>query len=61
MGCLEKRPKLRKVDMKFGTWNIWTPYRAGSLITVLREILKYKLDLVGVLEVRWDGCHQTSR
>ena len=25
-----------------------------SLITVLRELARYKLDLVGVLEVRWD-------
>jgi hypothetical protein len=35
--------------------NIRTLYRAGSLITVSREILKYRLDLVGVQEVRWDG------
>jgi hypothetical protein len=30
-------------------------YRAGSLITVAEEISKYKLDLVGVREVRWSG------
>jgi hypothetical protein len=30
-------------------------YRAGSLETVLREVLKYKLDLVGAREIRWDG------
>jgi hypothetical protein len=29
--------------------------KAGSLTTVAEEILKYKLDLVGVHEVRWDG------
>jgi hypothetical protein len=29
-------------------------YRAGSLMTVAKEISKYKLDLVGVQEVRWD-------
>jgi hypothetical protein len=29
-------------------------YRAGSLKTVAEEIPKYKLDLVGVQEVRWD-------
>jgi hypothetical protein len=27
----------------------------GSLLTVLRELLRYKLDLVGVQEVRWEG------
>jgi hypothetical protein len=26
----------------------------GLLITVVKEISKYKLDLVGVQEVRWD-------
>ena len=29
-------------------------YRAGSLATVTRELARYKLDLVGVQEVRWD-------
>jgi hypothetical protein len=30
-------------------------YRAGSLRVVAEEIPKYKLELVGVQEVRWDG------
>jgi hypothetical protein len=30
-------------------------YRAGSLRAVAEEISKYKLDLVGVQEVRWGG------
>jgi hypothetical protein len=30
-------------------------HRAGSLRAVAEEISKYKLDLVGVQEVRWDG------
>jgi hypothetical protein len=29
-------------------------YTAGSLRTVAEEALKYKLNLVGVQEVRWD-------
>jgi hypothetical protein len=29
-------------------------FRAGSLMTVAKEISKYKLDLVGIQEVRWD-------
>jgi hypothetical protein len=29
--------------------------RAGSLRTVGEEISKYKLDLLGVQEVKWDG------
>jgi exonuclease III len=45
------RPKHRKKDMRFGTWNVRS--RAGSLKTVVRELGKYKIDLVGIQEVRW--------
>jgi hypothetical protein len=34
--------------MRFGTWNVKSWYRAGSLA-------RYKLDLEGVQEVRWEG------
>jgi exonuclease III len=51
---MDKRPKLRKIDMRFGTWNVRSLYRAGSLMTVAKEISKYKLDLLGVQEVKWD-------
>jgi exonuclease III len=40
--------------MRFGTWNVRSLYRSGSLKTVVRELGKYKLDLVGVQDVRWD-------
>jgi exonuclease III len=42
------------MDMRFGTWNVRSPYRIGSLTTVARELGKYKLDLVVVQEVRWE-------
>ena len=41
--------------MRFGTWNVRSLYRAGSLTTAARELPRYKLDLVGVQEVRWDN------
>jgi hypothetical protein len=43
--------------MGFGIWNVRSMYRAASLRVVLvgEEISKYKLALVGVEEVRWDG------
>jgi hypothetical protein len=51
--CLAQ-PKHCKLDMRFGTWNVWSLYRSGSLKMVARKLGKYKLDLVGVQEVRWD-------
>jgi exonuclease III len=54
MDSLAKGPKHRKLDMRFDTWNVRSLYRIGSLKAVARELGKYKLDLVGVQEVRWE-------
>jgi hypothetical protein len=51
---LDKCHKLKKMDMRFFAWNVRSLYRAGSLMTVMEVISKFKLDLVGVQEVRWD-------
>jgi len=48
------QPKQRKRDMRFGTWNDRSLYRAGSLTTAARELARYKFRLVGIQEVRWD-------
>jgi hypothetical protein len=40
--------------IRFYTWNVRSPYGAGSIMTAAKEISKYKLYLVGVQEVRWD-------
>jgi exonuclease III len=43
------------MGMRLGTWNVRSLYRAGSLVTVSKELSKYRLDLMGVQEVRWEG------
>jgi hypothetical protein len=40
---LNKRPKLTKMDMRFGMWNVRSLYGEDSLMTVAKEIWKYKL------------------
>jgi hypothetical protein len=42
------------MGMRFGTSNFRSLYKIGSLKTVVRELGKYKLDLVGVQEIRWE-------
>jgi hypothetical protein len=42
------------MDVIFRKWNLRSLYRAGSLITVAKELSKYKLDLMVVQEVIWD-------
>ena len=39
--------------MRFGTCNVNSLYRAGSLTAVVRELERYKIHLVGVQNVRW--------
>jgi hypothetical protein len=41
--------------MRFGTWNVRSLYRVGSLTTAARELARRKLDLVGVQGVGWDN------
>jgi hypothetical protein len=38
---LDRRPKRKNMDMRFGTWNVRSLYRAGSLRTVAEEFSKY--------------------
>jgi hypothetical protein len=44
-----------KRDMRLGTWNVRSLYMSGSLTAAAsRELARYKLDLEGVQEVKWD-------
>jgi hypothetical protein len=40
--------------MRFGTCNVRSLYRAGSLTAAAGVLSRYKLDVVGVQGVRWD-------
>jgi hypothetical protein len=44
----------RRVDMRFGTWNVKKLYSSGSLKTVARGLAKYRLNLLGARGIRWD-------
>jgi hypothetical protein len=46
--------KKRKRDILLGTWKVRSLYRSRSLRAAARELARYKLDVVGVQEVRWD-------
>jgi hypothetical protein len=50
----EASHRKRRRDLILGTWNVRSPYRAGSIAAAARELARYKLDLVGVQKVRWD-------
>jgi hypothetical protein len=44
------------MDMRFGTFNVRSLYKASSLMKVPRQLARYNLDLVGVQKVRWDSA-----
>ena len=46
--------KQREKDKRFGTWNVRSLYKAGLLTATATELARYKLDLVGMQDVRWD-------
>jgi hypothetical protein len=54
---LDKRPKQEKMDMRFGLWNVRSFYRVGSLMTVSRELSRYKLDGRGVAPNLLENTH----
>jgi hypothetical protein len=39
--------------MRLGTRNVRSLYILGSLTAAAKDLARYKLDLVGVQEVRW--------
>ena len=43
-----------QTQIKIGTWEVRSLYRARSLKAVARELARYKLHVAGVQEVRWD-------
>ena len=47
--------------MRCGTLNVRGQYREGSFTAAARELARYKLDLVGVQEVRWDKRAQEGQ
>jgi hypothetical protein len=40
--------------VRFGTWNVRSLNKSGSITAVARDLTMYKLDLVGAQKVRWD-------
>jgi len=50
-------PKKRKMDneMVWGTQNVQTMLQPGKMMENAQEVMKYKLKLVALQEIRWQG------
>jgi hypothetical protein len=41
------------MDAGHGTWNVISLCKAGSLVTILEGVSTFKLDLLGIQEIKW--------
>lgn len=45
---------------RIATWNVRTLYQTGKLAQLLRQFDDYRLDILGIAEVRWTGSGQIT-
>jgi hypothetical protein len=57
MGTFGMTP-IKEIGERIGPLNVRNPYISGSWKTVVNELVKHELDLVGV-QVRWDQSGTT--
>jgi hypothetical protein len=55
------QPKQWRKDVKFGTWNVRSFCRVGTIKSVVGELEEYKLDLVGIQEVGRGGISNSRQ
>ena len=48
-----KKMEKKKSGINIGTWNVRTMMRAGKLENIKREMQKWRIDILGLSEVRW--------
>ena len=46
--------------LRIGNWNTQTMYQTGKTAQVLKEMQRYRLNILGVSEVRWTGADKIS-
>jgi hypothetical protein len=47
-----------QIRTSIGSWNVRTLFQKWKLAQLNREMDRYKLDILGVSEVRWNGSGQ---
>lgn len=48
-----------KKETLIGTWNVRTLYQCGKLAQTINEFDNYRLDILGLSEIRWTGSGKT--
>ena len=56
----KQKQKQKQKFTTIGQWNVRTLYQKGKLAQVNKEIGRYKIEVLGLSEVRWTGVGQMS-
>ena len=51
---------LPKTNTIIGTWNVRTLYACGKVKELTHELDRYRWDILGLAEVRWTSCGETT-
>ena len=49
-----------KLTTRIGTWNVRTLYQSGKCAQVTKEMDRYKIEILGLSEVRWNTSGMTN-
>ncbi|CAG2251716.1 unnamed protein product [Mytilus edulis] len=49
-----------KLTTRIGTWNVRTLYQSGKCAQVAKEMDRYKIEILGLSEVRWNTSGMTN-
>jgi exonuclease III len=52
---IKRNPQTKENKLVIGTWNVRTMLQTGKLENLKREMIRKKLDVVGLCEVRYEG------
>ncbi|GFS14922.1 craniofacial development protein 2-like [Elysia marginata] len=53
---MESSMEEEKEVVRLGAWNAQTMYETGKTAQVISEMQKYRLNIIGISEVRWNGA-----
>ena len=59
LGVSDSKVIKRKEEVFLGTWNVRTLNGIGKIELLERELIKYKINIMGIAETKWKGptCH----
>ena len=58
---LRKNLLSSKTASRIGVWNVRTMYETGEAAQVARDMDKYRLEILGLSEVRWTSSGQVNQ